>query len=101
MINTTICEEEDRIVMYFEGRIETSDADKVEKEMKVLFESVNKHIVLDLTSLKYICSAGLRLFLSLLQVSRTNGSTLSVTGFSPYVRSVFDETGFSRLFKLN
>lgn len=100
MLNTNICEEEDRVVMYFDGRLDTADAAPTEKKMKVLHECKNQHIVLDLTSLDYICSAGLRLFLTLLQKSRANGSTISLVGLSPYVRSVFDETGFSRLFKL-
>ena len=57
--------------------------------------------MLDLTDLKYVCSAGLRLFLSLLHESRDKNNTVIVTGLSPYVRRVFDETGFTRLFKLD
>ena len=66
MIKTELCEEEDRLVMYFEGRLDTPDADKVKKDMKELYDYHDKNIVLDLTDLKYICSAGLRLFLALL-----------------------------------
>ena len=97
MIKTELCEEEDRLVMYFEGRLE----DKVKKDMKELYDCHDKNIVLDLTDLKYICSAGLRLFLALLQEGRKNGCNVSVTGLSPYIRRVFDETGFARLFKLD
>ena len=89
MIKTELCEEEDRLVMYFEGRLEE------------LYDCHDKNIVLDLTDLKYICSAGLRLFLALLQEGRKNGCNVSVTGLSPYIRRVFDETGFARLFKLD
>ena len=60
MIKTELCEEEDRLVMYFEGRLDTPDADKVKKDMKELYDCHDKNIVLDLTDLKYICSAGLR-----------------------------------------
>ena len=101
MIKTNISEEEDRLVMSFEGRIDTPDADKVKKDMAPLFECHDKDCVLDLTDLKFVCSAGLRLFLSLLQESRTHGNTVTVTGLSPYLRRVFDETGFTRLFKLD
>ena len=76
MIKTELCEEEDRLVMYFEGRLDTPDADKVKKDMKGLF-------------------------LALLQEGRKNGCNVSVTGLSPYIRRVFDETGFARLFKLD
>jgi anti-sigma B factor antagonist len=101
MIKTSISEEEDRLVMYFEGRLDTPDSLNVKKEMQVLFDSRDRNIVLDLTNLKYICSSGLRLFLALLQESRTTGNTVSVVGLSPYIRRVFDETGFTRLFKLD
>ena len=101
MIKTSISEEENRLVMYFEGRLDTPDSLNVKKEMQVLFDSRDRNIVLDLTNLKYICSSGLRLFLALLQESRTTGNTVSVVGLSPYIRRVFDETGFTRLFKLD
>ena len=101
MTKTTLCEEEYRLIMYFDGRLDTLDTDKVKKDMKVLFDSHDQNIVLDLTDLKYICSGGLRLFLKLLQDGRKNGCNITVTGLSPYVRRVFDETGFTRLFKLD
>ena len=87
--------------MYFDGRFDTLDTDKVKKDMKVLFDSHDQNIVLYLTDLKYICSGGLRLFLKLLQDGRKNGCEITVTGLSPYIRKVFDETGFTRLFKLD
>ena len=37
--------------MYFDGRIETPDFSKVKKDMKELFDSRNRSIVLDLTEL--------------------------------------------------
>ena len=102
MTKTTLCEEEEgRLIMYFDGRLDTLDADMVKKDMKVLFDSHDQNIVLDLTDLKYICSGGLRLFLKLLQDGRKNGCEITVTGLSPYIRRVFDETGFTRLFKLD
>lgn len=87
--------------MTFDGRIDTPDAAKVKREMKPLYDSHDQTIVLDLTDLKYICSSGLRLFLGLLQESRVKNNTIDVVGLSPYVRKVFDETGFTRLFKLD
>lgn len=101
MIKTDLCEEEDRLVMYFEGRLDTPDAEKVKREMKPLYECHDKNIVLDFTNLKYVCSSGLRLFLTLLQEGRTKGCTVSCTNLSPYIRRVFDETGFTRLFKIS
>lgn len=100
MIKTTLCEEEDCIVMYFEGRLDTPETPKVEKQMKELEEVHDRLIVLDLTALRYIASSGLRLFLSLLQHARANNSTVNLVGLSPYLNKVFEETGFKRLFKI-
>lgn len=101
MVKTTLCEEGNHIIMYFEGRIDTPEAEKVDREMKVLHACHDKYIVLDLSELKYICSAGLRVFLTLLHESRDKNNTVIVTGLSTYIRRVFDETGFTRLFKLD
>lgn len=101
MIQTTIEDKGDRIVMYFEGRLDTPETPKVEKEMKVLEDVHDRQIVLDLTALKYVASSGLRLFLSLLQHARANNSTVTLVGLSPYIDRVFEETGFKRLFKLD
>ena len=101
MIKTTLSEKSDRIVMYFEGRIDTPDAEVVKKDMQVLYDYHDQNIELDLTQLKYICSSGLRLFLALLQGGRANHCNVTVVGLSPYLHRVFDETGFTRLFKLD
>lgn len=100
MIKTNLIEEDNRVVMTFEGRLDTSVAVKTGLEMKPLRERKNTTIELDLTGLTYIASSGLRLFLTLLQSARANGNTVVATGMSPYIRSVFDETGFTRLFRL-
>lgn len=101
MTKTTLCEEEDHLIMYFEGRLDTPDTEKVKKDMEALFNCHDQDIVLDLTDLKYVCSGGLRLFLSLLKEGRQNGCSLTITGLSPYLRRVFNETGFARLFRLD
>lgn len=101
MTKTTLCEEEDRLIMYFEGRLDTPDTEKVKKDMEALFNCHDQDIVLDLTDLKYVCSGGLRLFLSLLKEGRQNGCSLTITGLNPYLRRVFNETGFARLFRLD
>ena len=102
MTKTELCEEEDgRLVMHIEGRLDTPDAEKVKKDMQELLVCHDKDIVLDLTDLKYVCSSGLRLFLILLQEGRKNSCNVTVTGLSPYLHKVFDETGFTRLFKLD
>ena len=96
MLKTTLREEENTLIMTFEGKLDTPVLSQAEQDMKVLFDSEDHDIILDLTLLRYIASCGLRLFLTLLKKARA----LTVTGLSPYIQNVFDETGFSRLFQI-
>ena len=98
MLKTTLREEENTLIMTFEGKLDTPVLSQV--DMKVLFDSEDHDIILDLTQLRYIASCGLRLFLTLLKKARAEGRSLTVTGLSPYIQNVFDETGFTRLFSI-
>lgn len=98
MLKTTLREEENTLIMTFEGKLDTPASSQAEQDMKVLFENEDHDIILDLTNLRYIASCGLRLFLKLLQIARGKGRVVTVTGLSPYIQTVFDETGFTRLF---
>lgn len=100
MLKTTLREEENTLIMTFEGKLDTPVLSQAEQDMKVLFDSEDHDIILDLTLLRYIASCGLRLFLTLLKKARAEGRSLTVTGLSPYIQNVFDETGFTRLFSI-
>ena len=67
MVKTTIREEGNLYIMTFQGKVDTQASFQVERDMKVLFDSKDHDILLDLTELRYIASSGLRLFLKLLQ----------------------------------
>lgn len=100
MMKTTFTEESDKLVMTFEGRLDTAASVQTGREMRVLNESNGRDIILDVTSLDYISSSGLRLFLKLLKDARANGSKVCITGMSDYLSQVFEETGFTRLFTI-
>ena len=56
-MRTTFKEEDNDYVMYFEGRLDTAVAAKVEKEMQPLSDCSGHDIVLDCSKLEYISSA--------------------------------------------
>lgn len=99
-MKTTFTEESDKLVMSFEGRLDTAASIEVGRDMQVLNDCNGRDIILDVTNLDYISSSGLRLFLKLLKDARACNSTVSITGMSEYLRQVFDETGFTRLFNI-
>lgn len=98
-MNTTIKEENNDLVMYFEGRLDTAVAPDVEKAAAPLADCEGHNIILDCTQLKYISSSGLRIFLSILQNAKSKGSHVYIRGISEGIRGVFTMTGFTRLFE--
>ena len=98
-MRTTFKEEDNDYVMYFEGRLDTTVAAKVEKEMQPLSDCSGHDIVLDCYKLEYISSSGLRLFLGVLKKAKALGSHVYIKGLSEDIRSVFKMTGFISLFE--
>lgn len=98
-MRTTFKEEDNDYVMYFEGRLDTAVAAKVEKEMQPLSDCSGHDIVLDCSKLGYISSSGLRLFLGVLKKAKALGSHVYIKGLSEDIRSVFKMTGFINLFE--
>lgn len=99
-MRTTFTKEADNLIMAFEGRLDTAASAQTEKEMQVLHDCEGKDITLDCSSLEYISSSGLRLFLGLAKVAKVKGSKITITGLSVDLRQVFDEIGFTQLFNI-
>ena len=98
-MKTIFKEENNDYVMYFEGRLDTAEAAKVEKELQPLAECSGHDIVLDCSKLEYISSSGLRLFLCVLKKGKAQGSHVYIKGLGDEIRSVFAMTGFINLFE--
>ena len=98
-MNTVLKEENNDLVMYFEGRLDTAAATEAEKAVAPLKESTGHNIILDCSQLDYISSAGLRIFLSILKSAKPKGDHVYVRGLSDSVRAVFTMTGFVNLFE--
>ncbi len=75
------------------GRLDTVTAPELEKAMAELLPQTDS-LVLDLGSLEYISSAGLRVILKAYKALAAKGG-LKLTGVQEAVREVFDITGFS------
>ena len=58
-----------------------------------------KDIIIDCTSLAYISSAGLRIFLGILQNAQEKGGHVYIKNINDNVRTVFAITGFSNIFE--
>ncbi|MBP7339469.1 STAS domain-containing protein [Niveispirillum sp.] len=59
-----------------------------------------KALVLDLGSLDYVSSAGLRVLLKQAKQAKASGSKLALCSLHPNVQEVFDISGFTSLFTI-
>ena len=98
-MKTTFKEENTEFVMYFEGRLDTAAAPQTERDVQVLNECQGHDIVLDCTSLEYISSSGLRIFLAILKNAKPKGSHVFIRGLNDDLKQVFAMTGFTNLFE--
>ena len=98
-MKTTIQEQDGQIVAVLEGSLDTAVAAETEKAMSPLYDVEGKDIIIDCTSLEYISSAGLRIFLGILQSAQSKGGHVYIKGINDNVRAVFTITGFSNIFE--
>ncbi len=75
------------------GRLDTTTAPDLEKEVKDNIEGVEK-LDFDFANLEYISSAGLRVLLSAQKIMSKQGEMI-VKNCSDEVKDIFEVTGFS------
>ena len=98
-MRTTIKEQDGKMVAILAGSLDTAAAPETEKAMIPLNEVKGKDIIIDCTELEYISSAGLRIFLGILQNAEENDSHVFIKGINENVRTIFTITGFSNIFE--
>lgn len=98
-MNVRIEENEGNMVAFLTGSLDTAAAAETEKAMSPLNEVEGKDIIIDCSALEYISSAGLRIFLGILQNTEEKGGHVYVKGINDSVRTVFTITGFSNIFE--
>jgi len=98
-MNVRIEEQDGNMVAILEGNLDTAAAAETEKAMSPLYDVEGKDIIIDCTDLAYISSAGLRIFLSILQNAQGKGIHVYIKGINDSVRSIFTITGFSNIFE--
>ena len=98
-MNVRIEEQDGNMVAILEGILDTGAAPETEKAMSPLNDVAGKNIIIDCTDLEYISSAGLRIFLSILQKAEKKDGHVYIKGINDKVRAIFTITGFSNIFE--
>lgn len=80
------------------GRLDTRTAPEWEKQCGDIIQNGGAKFVLDLTSLEYVSSAGLRCVLAIAKKLKASGGALALCGLSGLVQEVFSVSGFDSFF---
>ncbi len=87
-------DENNKLTLYFEGRISAANAPEIEKEVFSVIGDRTEGIVIDAGKLDYISSAGLRI---LAKLRKHVTDELSVINVSRDVYDIFETTGFTEI----
>lgn len=87
-----------KLTLALSGRLDTTTAPELEEFIQSSLAGVTD-LVLDLSNLEYISSAGLRVLLSAQKIMNKQGSMV-VTGANEIVMEVFEVTGFDEILTL-
>ena len=99
-MEATIRKDDDsRVTLILDGRLDTSVTQLTQKEIEPLFNFKHCEIVIDCSRLEYISSSGLRMMMVINQLCRANHCDIYVKGLQEKVLDVFTTTGFVHLFK--
>lgn len=84
-------------VVQVSGRIDGTTAELFGRDIAGIIAHGNRQILLDLTSVPYINSAGLRAILAAAKSLKKPGDRCALCGLSDEVRKIFDLAGLSRV----
>lgn len=84
------------LTVVLEGRMDTTTAPQLEVELKESLQGISS-LVMDMSALEYISSAGLRVLLSAQKIMNKQGE-MKVTGANESIMEIFEVTGFNDIF---
>lgn len=97
--SATIIQQDDTvIVLALEGRLDVKAAHEAENIFQTAAQA-STDVVLDMTELVYIASAGLRAIKTLYKSTKDSGHSLIVRNITEDVLEVFEITGFASMLK--
>ena len=93
MLNINKTTENGKALFTLVGRLDTTTAPELEKELKGSLDRVSE-LTLDFAGLEYISSAGLRVLLAAQKIMNKQGS-MKLKNVNETIREIFEVTGFS------
>ncbi len=94
-MNVTLTKRENAAVVTVQGRVDTLSASDFEQTLIRWIDAGERQLILDLSELEYISSAGLRTLLVIGKKIDANGGSLRCCALQDMVRKVFEISGFA------
>jgi anti-sigma B factor antagonist len=94
----------DVLVLSLVGRLDHDSSEGFRAELQPLLEDSAREgrgIVLDLSALEYVSSAGLRCFSLAAKQARAQGGKIGIAAMSPLVAEIFQISRFDLLFEIH
>ena len=85
-------------ILSVKGFLDAHTFEELEKTINELFEEGNYKLVVDLSGLDYISSAGAGVFIGAIGTAQENEGNIILMKPSPNVKEVFDLLGLSQIF---
>jgi anti-anti-sigma factor len=90
--------EEDIAILTIHGSIDAHGAPEFDGKMKEIMKKTKK-IVLDLSRLEYIATAGLGVLIASFNAAKSAGGDVIIACMTDKIKKVFDTMGFSKVLK--
>lgn len=92
-----INKQNEKTLVAFEGRIDSTNADQFQQDIAPLMEGENPNVDIDCSGMTYTSSQGLRIILLLQKSVMARKGKMVIRNMNPRVKEVFDITGFSNI----
>lgn len=99
-MNVIITTVDGQTVVALQGRLDTTQADAVEKKIVEVLDQKHNRIIFDCKEMDYISSSGLRIFLIAQKKMMATGGKLKLCNLQPGIQEIFDMSGFSMIFSI-
>jgi anti-sigma B factor antagonist len=87
-------------ILELKGELDAHTASHLEDALKELLDKDRNQIIVNCTSLEYIASAGLGVFMAYIEDVRAVGGDIKLTNMNQRVYNVFDLLGFPTLYDI-
>jgi anti-sigma B factor antagonist len=92
--------ENDVTIAFMVPRFDAYTANDIETQLRDLIAKGAKKLICDFSQTEYVASAGLRVLLSSAKNLQKSGGQIMMVCMKPFVREVFEISGFNQIFKI-